>query len=108
MDDFKIDASSIINRIDGLNLEISQLPSVNNATTVGDTFKTYFEKAIGSVNEDQMTSQKVQDAYTKEDPSVSLSKVMIQMQRADISLSALVEVRNKLLDGYKTLMDMNV
>lgn len=108
MDDFKIDAASVINRIDALNVETTQLSPTSASMPIGDTFKTYFEKALDSVNDDQMTSQKVQDAYTKEDPSVSLSKVMMQMQRADISLSALVEVRNKLLDGYKTLMDMNV
>ena len=76
---------------------------------VGDgNFKAYLSDAIHSVDTQQVNAEKIKTAYAEADPSVSLSNVMIQMQKAQVSLSALVTVRNKVVDGYKTLMNMSV
>jgi len=75
---------------------------------LGESFKGYLNDAVKAVNTQQIDSQKLKVAYAEADPNVSLSNVMIQMQKAQVSLTALVTVRNKVVDGYKTLMNMSV
>jgi flagellar hook-basal body complex protein FliE len=42
------------------------------------------------------------------DRSVNLSDVMIASQKASIAFEATVQVRNKVVDAYKTIMNMPV
>ena len=103
-----IDPSSMIQNMDALSFQASGDISNNASPNIGDTFKDYFNKAVQGVNNEQLDSTQLQRKYTMEDPNVSLSKVMIQMQKAQISLSALVTVRNKIIDGYKMIMNESV
>jgi flagellar hook-basal body complex protein FliE len=48
------------------------------------------------------------DAYEAGDPSVDLTKVMLEVQKAGIAFHAITEVRNKLIDAYTTVMNMSV
>ena len=79
-----------------------------NNPVAGESFKGYLTDAIKTVDTQQVNSEKMKVAYAEADPNISLSNVMIQMQKAEVSLSALVTVRNKIVDGYKTLMNMSV
>jgi flagellar hook-basal body complex protein FliE len=42
------------------------------------------------------------------DDSVSLSDTMIAMQKANIDFQAAIQVRNKLVSAYTTIMNMQV
>ena len=42
------------------------------------------------------------------DDSVSLSDVMIASQKASIAFEATVQIRNKCVEAYKTIMQMQV
>lgn len=103
-----VDAINMINKIQEMGTEAGGQVTNSSVSSVGDTFKGYLDKAIDAVNNEQTTAHSLQTKYIKDDPSVSLSKVMIQMQKAQISLSALVAVRNKIVDGYKTILNETV
>lgn len=109
MSGMTIDSSNLIQKINLLSAEAANNNvSPNLAQKTDSSFKTYLNEAVDSVNQDQLKSHELKKAYINEDSSVSLSKVMIQMQKAEVSLSALVTVRNKMLEGYKTLMNMAI
>lgn len=89
--------------------------NANNAGTVQSTtsfgpqqsFASVFKDSIdqlnqSQVNADNMTSQLVNGG------NVDLSQVMIAQQKANITLSAAVEVRNKVIDAYQQMMSMQV
>ena len=70
-------------------------------TSFGDTLK----RVIGEVSTSQEVSQNYIDRFVRGEP-VELHQVMAAAEEASISLDMLVELRNKLMDAYKTVMQM--
>jgi len=71
-------------------------------------FQTMFSNAINNVNETQMKSGGLAKRFEQGDPQVDLPEVMIAAQKASVSFEAMKEVRNKLVDAYKDIMNMPV
>ncbi|MFO8085997.1 MAG: flagellar hook-basal body complex protein FliE [Desulfobacterales bacterium] len=67
------------------------------------TFKKIFEETEKSM---QNADQAVLKANTN--GSVELHEMMIAMEKADISLRLLVQIRNKAIDAYQEIMRMQV
>lgn len=47
-------------------------------------------------------------AYIKGDPNVSISDVMIASQKSSVAFQAATQVRNKLVEAYKDVMNMPI
>lgn len=101
-----ISQNELIQQMKNMQLEASSVTGSENS--INNTFQKYFSNALSAVNTQEVKSENLKKAYVEQDPSVSLSSVMIQMQKAEISLNAVTAVRNKLLEGYKTLINLNV
>jgi flagellar hook-basal body complex protein FliE len=71
----------------------------------GDSFGDTLKRAIGQVSDAQDVSQNYIDRFVRGEP-VELHQVMAAAEEASISLEMLVELRNKLMDAYKTVMQM--
>lgn len=69
-------------------------------------FANVLKKSIDTVNNHQKTSGKMSHAFEIGDQEVSLAEVMISSQKADVSFQAMVQVRNKLVDAYKEVMNL--
>ena len=73
----------------------------------GVGFGDVLNKFVGEVNDKQIASgQAVNDLLSGKD--IPLHQAMIAMQEAGVAFQLMVEVRNKLLDGYQELMRMQV
>jgi flagellar hook-basal body complex protein FliE len=79
-------------------------PTANSLPSFGDLMT----KAISNVNEVQKTSSTMADAYEKGVAGVDITDVMIASQKASVSFQAMVQVRNKLVDAYKDVMNMPI
>lgn len=64
--------------------------------------------AINQVNATSMHAGSLSTRYTQGDPNVDLPEVMIAMQKSTVSFQAMSQVRNKLLEAYKDIMNMPV
>jgi flagellar hook-basal body complex protein FliE len=64
--------------------------------------------AINQVNDTAMHSSNMSTRYTQGDPNVDLPEVMVAMQKSSVSFQAMSQVRNKLLEAYKDIMNMPV
>ena len=71
----------------------------------GQSFGDTLKRAIGEVSTSQEVSQNYIDRFVRGEP-VELHQVMAAAEEASISLEMLVELRNKLMDAYKTVMTM--
>lgn len=71
-------------------------------------FSEMFSNAINKVNETQQTSSSLAKAYEQGDPGVTLTQVMVASQKASVSFQAVMEVRNKLVEAYKDVMNMPI
>ena len=73
----------------------------------GGSFLDTMRSAIDSVNEQQRVSRELQTSYVRGE-DVSLTDVAIAMQRSSVAFEATVQVRNKILESYKEIMNMTV
>lgn len=73
----------------------------------GAGFAKSLDQAIGDVNALQkVADQKVEDITTGK--SSNLHETMIAVEKADIALRLMVQVRNKMIDAYQEIMKMQV
>ena len=88
-------------------LKVGGSNSVQGTNNVPN-FSEMFGNAVNSVNETQQTSSALATAYQQGDPGVTLSQVMVASQKASVSFQALTQVRNKLVEAYKDVMNMPI
>jgi len=79
---------------------------VTGAEKVG--FSTIMKDSINSVNSVQKESARMQEAFQAGDPNADITSVMIAMQKASVSFTAMTQVRNKLVDAYQEVMRMGI
>ncbi|MCG2582882.1 flagellar hook-basal body complex protein FliE [Massilia sp. TS11] len=89
-----------------------ELPSGVGPAAEGGAPKANFADALKAsldqVNSAQVASEQLGQRFTLGDDKVSLSDVMISMQKASIGFQATVQVRNKLVSAYHDIMNMQV
>ena len=71
-------------------------------------FADALKSSLDQVNDSQLKADELGKAFTMGDDKVSLSDVMISMQKASIGFQATVQVRNKLVSAYHDIMNMQV
>jgi flagellar hook-basal body complex protein FliE len=71
-------------------------------------FAEALKASLNQVNSVQSNAEKLGQDFAMGDDKVSLSDVMISMQKASISLQATVQVRNKLVAAYHDIMNMQI
>ena len=80
--------------------------SANESTKV--SFSDSLKRMLDSVNEQQGKADDLSQRFALGDDRVNLSDVMIERQKASLSLQATVQVRNKLVSVYHEIMNMQV
>lgn len=71
----------------------------------GASFGDLFKKALNDTSGMQDNAQDMIAAYLRGEP-VELHQVMAASEEASISLELLVELRNKLTEAYRTVMNI--
>lgn len=71
-------------------------------------FAAALKNSIGEVSAAQNDASAKGKAFTMGDDTVSLSDVMVSMQKASIGFQATVQVRNKVVQAYQEMMNMQV
>ena len=69
-------------------------------------FASLLKQSIDAVNDSQQTADKMMTAFETGESETSLAEVMVATQKAGLSFQAMVQVRNKLVDAYKDVMNM--
>ena len=76
-------------------------PGAQNGVSFADTLKN----ALGEVSGAQSDARDAIDAFLRGEP-VEIHDVMAATEEAGIALDMLIEIRNKLADAYRTVMQM--
>ena len=71
-------------------------------------FANVLKLSLDGVAQAQAKSEAMQKAFVLGDSSVSLSDTMIAMQKASINFQTTVQVRNKVVQAYNDIMNMQV
>lgn len=70
-------------------------------------FASMLKESIQKVNEAQIESDLVTEKLANGE-NVNLDEVMITAQKANVSLQATLEIRNKVIEAYQEVMRMQV
>ena len=71
-------------------------------------FSQMLKNSIDSVNEVQQNAAEMRTAFETGEGNVDLAQVMIAAQKSSVSFQAMVQVRNKLVEAYKEVMNMPI
>ncbi|GGW73599.1 flagellar hook-basal body complex protein FliE [Alteromonas halophila] len=71
-------------------------------------FSTMLQNAVDGVNSMQLESKDMQQRFELGDKSLSLAEVMLAKEKSGIAFEATMQVRNKVLEAYKQIMNMPV
>jgi len=74
----------------------------------GDSFGAAMSQALKSVSQTQMEATRLQREVQLDNPTVSLEETMVAMQKAQIGFQATLQVRNRLVQAYSDIMNMQV
>ena len=74
----------------------------------GPGFQQALTRALGAVSESQARASAMQREVQLDNPTVSLEQTMVAMQKAQIGFQATLQVRNKLVQAYSDIMQMQV
>lgn len=91
----------------GLGTDGQPLGNVRRAAEPAG-FQEALGKALGSVSKLQEESASMQRDVQLDAPTASLEKTMIAMQKAQIGFQATLQVRNRLVQAYTDVMNMQV
>jgi flagellar hook-basal body complex protein FliE len=94
---------------------VQQIFTTNHTNTTKPTtsfesqksFASVLKDSINQLNQSQVDADRMTNKLINGD-NVDLSQVMIVQQKANITLQAAVEVRNKVIDAYQEMMRMQV
>ena len=81
-------------------VDLVREPAQNN-------FSSMLKDAVKSVSDSQMDAGRLTNAFVKGEEQ-DLVKVMVSMQKANLSFQALTQVRNKVASAYQDIMNMPI
>jgi len=71
-------------------------------------FKAARASALNQVSQGQLEASRLQRQVTLGNPEVSLEETMVAMQKAQVGFQATLQVRNRLVQAYSEIMNMQV
>lgn len=81
---------------------------LEEVNTSASDFSVMLKNAIDGVNSMQLESKDLQQRFEMGDESLSLAQVMLAKEKSGIAFEATMQVRNKVLEAYKQIMNMPV
>jgi len=75
---------------------------------VSGGFQAAMADALKGVSQTQFEASRLQRELTLDNPGVSLEETMVAMQKAQLGFQATLQVRNRMVQAYSDIMNMQV
>ena len=105
-----IDVNNLLSQMRQMTAQVRAPQAVAKAAPVAGQadFSTLLKESVSAVGRNQMEAGRMAASFERGDPGADLGRTMVAIQKADLSLRTMTEVRNKLVDAYKEIMNMPV
>jgi flagellar hook-basal body complex protein FliE len=101
-----VEISRVLDQLKALSKDIQ--PAQPDPAAGKVDFSQVLQDSIRGVSEMQQESSAMRSAFEAGRPDTDLTEVMIATQKASLSFQAMTEVRNKLVEAYKEIMNMPI
>lgn len=81
--------------------------SATSATPTA-SFSSVLNQALRTVSEAQQVAGQLQRDVASDAPGASIERTMVAMQKSQVSFQAALQVRNRLVQAYSDVMNMQV
>ena len=78
------------------------------SSKVEPSFQVAFSRALTDISKSQQTAATLQREVQFDNPTVSLEETMVAMQKSQLGFQSAVQFRNKLVQAYTDIMNMQV
>ncbi|MDR3411060.1 MAG: flagellar hook-basal body complex protein FliE [Formivibrio sp.] len=102
-------------RLTPTTMPVSVRPTMPGGRSTGQVigaesegFSGALKSALGSVSAAQNDATRLQKEVQLENPNVSLEETMVAIQKAQIGFTATLHVRNRMVQAYTDIMNMQV
>lgn len=92
-------------RIAGLGMDVVRPQGLGGGPSEGVSFGDTLKQVLGEVSAVQENAQSSIDAFLRGEP-IEMHQVMAATEEAGIAVEMLVEMRNKLVEAYRSLISM--
>ena len=103
---------SMMARMQAMQAAMNGLPGAPVSNEVksanGVDFQNILKNAIENVNSAQNAAQAKAQAFSAGNSDTSLEEVIVSLQKANLSLQGMIAVRNRLVDAYKEVTNLQV
>jgi flagellar hook-basal body complex protein FliE len=89
-------------------LDTNGMPVAKAKPVQGAGFSQALTQALQSVSASQNQAAAMQREVQMDNPTVSIEETMVAMQKAQIGFQATLQVRNRLVQAYSDIMNMQV
>ena len=87
---------------------VDQPARASAAPTAGTDFAAVLKHTLDGINGTQVAATRLARDFELGVPNANLNDVMISVQKANISFQEMVQVRNRLVSAYQSIMNMQV
>ena len=84
------------------------VPLAKSTPVTAPGFQQALSQALAGVSKSQNDAMQMQREVMLDNPTVSLEQTMVAMQKAQIGFAATLQVRNRLVQSYTEIMQMQV
>lgn len=104
-----IDVNNLLAQMRQLSAQVRPAETALKAAPAAKAdFSALLKQSIEHVGASQRQAGAMAASFERGDPGADLGRTMVAIQKADLSLRTMTEVRNKLVDAYKEIMNMPV
>jgi flagellar hook-basal body complex protein FliE len=107
-----ISMDSLLAKLQAAREVASGLPSKPAATGAVGTkqvdFAAMLKNSIDSVNKSQVSADTLAEKFQLGDPKVTLEDTMVALQKANVSFQAAIQVRNRVVQAYHDIMNLQI
>ena len=107
--DLKLKPFDFAQAVARAGLRSDGMPLARAAAPVGaGSFGAAMSQALQSVSRAQTEASTLQRELQLDNPKVSLEQTMVAMQKSQLGFQATLQVRNRLVQAYSDIMNMQV
>ncbi|WP_329742668.1 flagellar hook-basal body complex protein FliE [Dyella sp. A6] len=113
----QIDVNSLLSQMRQMSTQASASTSESafrsigasqGTSLAGSSFGDLLKQSIADVAQNQTQAGTLAANFERGAPGADLASTMVSIQKAQLSLSAMNQVRNKLVEAYKDVMGMSI
>ncbi|WP_201313874.1 flagellar hook-basal body complex protein FliE [Dyella sp. EPa41] len=105
----QIDVNNLLSQMRQMSSQVKPAEQAFTAAKPGQAdFSSLLKQSIASVADAQTDAGRLALGFERGDAGADLGRTMVAVQKADLSLNTLAQVRNKLVDAYNNIMNMPV